>query len=307
MEPTKPIGEENKKPAKEEAKKTELEYDADAVRPFLGRPSANPNPFFRGEAAFPGTLGQSIGNNYYYHATTLGNLPGILEQGLDPDMGGRGGAGEYIAAPVDQEAGDEFARRDAGFVYLADNAEIAARYAFQYDDQADGYGGRTENGRDNIQRSAVILRIREENLNPGMLRWDRAEEEGAYRTEQRLIPSNLEILTEGGWTPLRDREVRQEVYRNANETLGRMGPYNRLPEDENDIRAREELEGNEAEQVREEPESNEAEQAGAGRVRIPLEAIGEEEVQRRPRQMRENGSVSPAKITEPSKDKGFGL
>lgn len=299
MEPIKPIGEENKKPAKEEDKKTELEYDADAVRPFLGRPSANPNDFFRGEAAFPGTLGQSIGNNYYYHATTLGNLPGILEQGLDPDMGGRGGAGEYIAAPVDQEAGDEFARRDAGFVYLADNAEIAARYAFQYDDQADGYGGRTENGRDNIQRSAVILRIREENLNPGMLRWDRAEEEGAYRTEQRLIPSNLEILTEGGWTPLRDWEVRQEVYRNANETLGRMGPYNRLPEDENDIRARK------AAAVAREAAAVARERAG--RVRIPLEAIGEEEVQRRPRQMRENNSVSPAKITEPSKDKGFGL
>lgn len=287
MEPIKPIG--------EEMEEAQIGYDADAVRPFLGRPSANPNDFFRGEAAFPGTLGQSIGNNYYYHATTLGNLPGILEQGLDPDMGGRGGAGEYIAAPVDQEAGDEFARRDAGFVYLADNAEIAARYAFQYDDQADGYGGRTENGRDNIQRSAVILRIREENLNPGMLRWDRAEEEGAYRTTQKLIPSNLEILTEGGWTPLRDREVRQEVYRNANEALGRMEPYNRLPEDENDIRAREE------------PETNEAEQAGAGRARIPLEELGEGEVQRRPRQMRESSSVSPAKSTEPSKDKGFGL
>ena len=298
MEPIKPIG--------EEMEEAQIEYDADAVRPFLGRPSANPNDFFRGEAAFPGTLGQSIGNNYYYHATTLGNLPGILEQGLDPDMGGRGGAGEYIAAPVDQEAGDEFARRDAGFVYLADNAEIAARYAFQYDDQADGYGGRTENSRDNIQRSAVILRIREENLNPGMLRWDRAEEEGAYRTEQRLIPSNLEILTEGGWTPLRNWEVRQEVYRNANEALGRIGA-NPLPEDENDIRKSEKPKGNEAEQVREEPETNEAEQAGAGRVRIPLEDIEEGEVQRRPRQMRENSSVSPAKIKEPSKDKGFGL
>ena len=232
-----------------EVVESELSYDRDAIRPFLGRPRATPLRFFRGEAAFPGSLRQEAGNYYYYHATTLGNLPGILERGLDPGMGGRGGAGQLIAAKKDQKLGNRFARRDAGFVYLADNAEIAGRYAFQYDDQADGFvepqainrGNKVKSpiNRGNIERAAVILRIREENLNPGLLRWDRAEVEGAYRTTQRLMPGNLEVLTEEGWVSLEDRNLRQEIYHNVNNALGRMGPHNLLPEDENDIRARE--------------------------------------------------------------------
>lgn len=38
MEPIRPVG-------------AELGYNADAIQPFLGRPSAEPNDFFRGEAA----------------------------------------------------------------------------------------------------------------------------------------------------------------------------------------------------------------------------------------------------------------
>ena len=211
----------------------------ESIRPFLGRPSANPNIFFRGEAAFPGTLAPED-RNYYYHATTLGNLPGILERGLDPGMGGKGGAGEYIAAPVNQKAGDKFAKRDAGFVYLADNAEIAARYAFQYDDQADGFVEPQAIDRGNIERAAVILRVRKKVLQKkDSPERDDAEVEGAYRTTQRLMPSNLEVLTEEGWVSLEDRNLRQEIYHNVNNALGRMGPHNLLPEDENDIRARE--------------------------------------------------------------------
>ncbi len=259
------------------------EHVTESIRPFLGRPSAEHNVFFRGEAAFPDTLEQETGNYYYYHATTLGNLPGILERGLDPGMGGRGGAGQYIAAPVDQEAGEYFAERDAGFVYLTDNAEIAARYAFQYDDQADGYGI----DRGNIQRSAVILRIREENLNPGLLRHDMDEEEGAYRTNQRLIPSNLEVLTEEGWVPLRDRNLRQDIYNNVNEMLGRGKPRNDLPEDENDIRER---------------EARTAEAERSNRDRTTLEDLRSEEGQKR-----EVGRTTPANHTEKSFDKSSNL
>ncbi len=238
----------------------------ESIRPFLGRPSAEHNVFFRGEAAFPGTLAPED-RNYYYHATTLGNLPGILERGLDPGMGGRGGAGEYIAAPVDKKVGDEFVKRDAGFVYLADNAEIAARYAFQYDDQADGFGEPPATGRGNIERAAVILRIRkdvdvlqkkEDSLErddaeeEDSLERDDAEVEGAYRTTQKLIPSNLEVLTEEGWVPLRDRDLRQDIYNNVNEMLGRGKPRNDLPEDENDIREREARTAGEARPYREE-------------------------------------------------------
>ncbi|MDE6742645.1 MAG: hypothetical protein K2J95_02050 [Lachnospiraceae bacterium] len=273
----------------------------ESIRPFLGRPSANPDDFFRGEAAFPGTLAPED-RNYYYHATTLGNLPGILEQGLDPDMGGRGGAGEYIAAPVDQEAGDEFAERDAGFVYLADNAEIAARYAFQYDDQADGFvesqainrGNKEKSAidRDNIERSAVILRVRkdvlqkEEDSMKDSLERDDAEVEGAYRTTQRLFPSNLEVLTEEGWVPLRDRNLRQEIYHNVQNTLGRMA-HNLLPEDENDIRERE------------------ARPAGAARPHrdeISLEELRSEEGPRR-----EVGRTPSINHTEKSFDKSSNL
>lgn len=257
-----------------------------SIRPFLGHPSEEDDDFFRGEAAFPGTLAPED-RNYYYHATTLGNLPGILERGLDPGMGGSGGAGEYIAAPVDQEAGDEFAERDAGFVYLADKAEIAARYAFQYDDQADGFGESPTIDRGNIERSAVILRIRRENLNPELLEMDDYEDEGAVRTTQRLMPSNLEVLTEEGWVPLRDRNLRQEIYNNVNEALGRENPDNDLPEDENDIRARE------------------ARTAGAARPHrdeISLEELRSEEGPRR-----EVGRTSPTNHTEKSFDKSSNL
>lgn len=276
MEPIRPVG-------------AELGYNADAVRPFLGRPSANPNRYFRGEAAFPDTL---AGNdrNYYYHATTLGNLPGILEQGLDPQMGGRGGAGQLIAAPVNPVAGANFARRDAGFVYLAQNAEIAARYAFQYDDQADGFGQPPAIGRGNVQRSAIILRVRRDSLDPNLLERDRAEQNGAVRTGQRLIPSNLELLTEGGWVPLRNRELRQEIYHNVNDMLGRGGPHNRLPEDENDIRER---------------EAGERREAGAARPyreESSLDELRGEEGPRRKRRM-----TPPAPKRDNSYDKGTGL
>lgn len=257
-----------------------------SIRPFLGHPSEKNNKFFHGEAAFPGTLAPED-RNYYYHATTLGNLPGILERGLDPNMGGRRGAGEYIAAPVDQEAGDKFVKRDAGFVYLADNAEIAARYAFQYDDQADGYGEPPEIGRGNIQRSAVILRIRRENIKSKLLEIDDAETKGAVRTDRPLIPSNLEVLTEEGWVPLRDRNLRQEIYNNVNEALGQGNPHNGLPEDENDIRERE------------------ARSAGAARPykdEISLEELRSEEGPRR-----EVGRTSPMNHTEKSIDKSSDL
>lgn len=310
MEPTRPIGEEE----------AQIEYDADAVRPFLGRlkQTEPKREFFHGEAAFPNTLTEED-RNYYYHATMLGNLPGILEQGLDPARGGEGGAGAVIAAPVNKKSGKYFAGRDRNSVYLADNAEIAARYAFEYDDKADGYiwEEQIEENKTkfvhtkvdaNISKSPVILRIRKEKVDKKMLDKDSAEAKGAHRTTQKLIPRNLEILTEGGWTPLRDWEVRQKVYRNANETLGRMGPYNRLPEDENDIRARKAAAvAREAAAVVRAREAATVARERAGRVRIPLEDNEEGEVQRRPRQMRENSSVSPAKITEPSKDKGFGL
>lgn len=300
MEPTQPL-------------EAELAYNAGAARPFLGQPSQDSNLFFRGEAAFPNTLG-AADQNYYYHATTLGNLPGILQQGLDPEKGGKGGAGALIAAPVDQEAGEYFAERDAGFVYLADNAETAARYAFQYDDQADGFGEPPVIGRGNIQRSAVILRIRRDNLNQGLLEED-DDEIGAVRTTQRLIPSNLEVLTEEGWTPLTDRALRQEIYNNVNETLGLNGPYAPLPYDENDIREREDREkieeaeeetGKEAEEEAEEEigenEVREAGPAGQNSEETSLEGLMAEEGQKQ-----ENMTTPPTQGKGKSMDKSNGL
>lgn len=269
-------------------------YNADAVRPFLGRPSARPNRFFRGEAAFPGTLAQED-RNYYYHATTLGNLPGILEQGLDPGRGGRGGAGALIAAPVDAQAGAYFENRDAGFVYLADDVDTAVRYAFQYDDQADGFGQPPAIGRGNIQRSAVMLRIRRDNLERGLLERDHAES-GAVRTTERLIPSNLEVLTEGGWSPLRDRELRQEIYNNVNDILGREDPNRPLPEDENDVREREDREEIGRNEVRE------AEPAGQNREETSLEELRGEEGPRR-----ESRITPPSQSKDKSNDKSAGL
>lgn len=216
-------------------------YNERAVRPFLGRPSANPTMFFRGEAAYPNSLAQED-RNYYYHATTLGNIPGILERGLDPQRGGSGGAGQIIAAPRNPVVGAGFARRDAGAVYVADNPEIAVRYAFEYDDAADGFGQAPGNG--DIRRSAVILRVSRESLEREnvQLEEDGLEDPGAFRTHQQIIPSNLEILTEEGWTPLRDMRLRQEIYNNVNTALNPNWQPKELPQDPQDIREREEAE-----------------------------------------------------------------
>lgn len=200
-------------------------YREDAVKPFLGRKRATPYKCFRGEAAYPGTLA-SEDKNYYYHATRLENIPGILENGLDPEKGGTGGAGQVIAAPYNAAKGEFFRKADRGFICVTPFPEVAVKYAYEYDDRAD-------NG--DTLSAAVILRVNknefngykscdslkkfqklpEEERREAYIINDTLEKEGAFRINQSITTDNLEMLTEEGWMPLSDLALRQEISQNV--------------------------------------------------------------------------------------------
>ncbi len=209
-------------------------YDRDAVNPFLGRLSENPSAFFHGEPLNPGTLREED-KNYYFHATTLGNLPGILEDGLDPERGGRGGAGENIAAPVDPEVGEEFIQNSQGYVHFADDPEIAITYAYEYETQADGYtryNTRSSAERTDIQRAAACLRFKKNTVDPKSVEVDSDESEGAFKTTERIAPEDLQFLTQEGWISLDDEAVRDEMRQNINQALGFDCEPEGLPEED---------------------------------------------------------------------------
>ncbi len=209
-------------------------YDRDAVNPFLGRLSENPSAFFHGEPLNPGTLREED-KNYYFHATTLGNLPGILEDGLDPERGGRGGAGENIAAPVDPEMGEQFVQHSQGYVHFTDDPGIATQYAFEYETQADGYtryNTRSSAERADIQRAAVYLRFDQDKLDEASVETDSDESEGAFKTAERIAPEDLQFLTQDGWIPLDDEAVRDEMRQNINQALGFDCEPEGLPEED---------------------------------------------------------------------------
>lgn len=204
-------------------------YNRKAVRPFLGE--ANPDydeedDYFRGRAAFPGTL-QEKDRQYYYHATTMRNLASILQTGLDPQRGGIRGAGTLIAGDEDYREPDAenaqnppqqgFNQDSHGYVFASEDPEVVVPYAFAYDDMADGVA-RAEG---EIESAPVVLRFRKNILKK--FEKDPAQP-GAIMTRQPIRWDQLEILTEEGWTPLNqplenDRLMRDEIHDNVSAIL----------------------------------------------------------------------------------------
>ncbi len=200
-------------------------YREDAVKPFLGRKRAIPHKCFQGEAAYPGTLA-SEDKNYYYHATRLENISGILENGLDPGKGGTGGAGQVIATPYDAAKGAYFRRVDRGFICVTPSPEVAVKYAYEYDDRADNGDTlsaavilRVNKGKFNGYKSCdsfkIFQKLPEEERREAYIINDTLEKDGAFRINQPIATEDLEMLTEEGWVSLRDLALRQEIYQNV--------------------------------------------------------------------------------------------
>jgi len=171
--------------------------DQQAIRPFLTKDSETPSKFFKGESKFPDLAKKSDGE-YLYHATTIQNLRGILESGLNPKLGGEGGAGDIIAGNVDQMAAKHFKASSAKLVHAADNPTIVNRYSHGYASSADD--GVLEN-------AEVVLRFTKKD-GDGFVD-DPYQKGGAVRSGQTIAPERLEILTTEGWHSLGDAEVRK--------------------------------------------------------------------------------------------------
>jgi hypothetical protein len=170
------------------------------IKPFLTKFSEHPSKFFSGEPVDPASANRRD-NDYLYHVTTLGNLRGILDQGLQASHGGVGGAGQRIAEPVNPGAAKNFIAGSRGFVHAAEVPAIVDRYAHEYDNQADAGA---------LINAPVVLRFPRAVLGSVHER-DPAERPGAVRTHRDISSNHLELLSQEGWVPLNNRAVVDEI------------------------------------------------------------------------------------------------
>ncbi len=262
----------------------ENRYNEGAVKPFLGKPRQEKRKNFRGEAAFPDTLAAED-RNYYYHATTLENLEGILDNGLDPERGGIGGAGTLIAGEKNYEPGvtkKGFNKRSHGYVHAAEDPKVVVPYAFQYDDMADGFDQNSnaiEPNKAVVTRAPVILRFRKDIIGEN-LEID-SKQRGAIKTTQQIPTEKLEILTENGWESLESEVTRN----NIRESIGEIKS------------------GIEGRHTGEEHDREEHDREEHGRERTNYSDLeGEETEQSIGKRKIGTTTLSSSKSTEPSKD-----
>lgn len=220
----------------EEIQEAQGGYNEKAVAPFLAKFNPNAKKKLHGMSATSAQL-EGEDKHYFYHVTTLKNLASILRSGLDPNQGGIGGAGTLIAgerdyedgqAPSQPRQGTHFNQRSHGYVHASERPDVLTRYIYEYDALADK-GTEEMYG---FQSAPVMLRFKKNILQQeGRDLYEKDPCEGrktaevrAIRTTQPIGWDQLEILTEGGWTPLNqpfenDRLMRDEIYDNVSAIL----------------------------------------------------------------------------------------
>ncbi|MHC5936137.1 hypothetical protein [Nostoc sp.] len=146
-----------------------------------------------------GRGGQTLG----FHVTRGENLPSILSTGLDPNKGGKGGASELRAETNYENA-------SKGYIHYSDNTYLSGFY-----------GNEMGNHKPNL------LGIRR----PEQIGRDPDEPRGAYRTNQKILPTDVTNLGEKATNKAignyGEAENRRLDKLNANTEAGRAA--NRIP------------------------------------------------------------------------------
>jgi hypothetical protein len=184
--------------------KTPLETDLTAARPFLIKPDVSGNNIEANAHAIEDDP------DHFYHVTNFRNLQKIKTDGLDPNQGGRGGAG----AAVGGEQGKGFNRASEGRVHGTSSSETAHFYALMKDDPSRFVRkfGRIGNLKRRSERNrapqdlgdlALVLRVSRKNPR---VRWEKDPYDpcNAYRTRDAIPSSVIEGLTTEGWNKIVD-------------------------------------------------------------------------------------------------------
>jgi len=154
-------------------------YNFEAIRAFL----TMENPDYQGGPFHGIPVDQQAAaqpqDNYVFHVTRLRNLAGIMQNGLDPHLGGQGGAGALLAP-------GRFVN-DGGWVFGSRIPEIVDNYVHEYDTHAD---------QGELGDAPILLRFRE--LDEDNFEDDR-QHPGAVKTRNAIGVSRLEMLTPDGW------------------------------------------------------------------------------------------------------------
>ena len=170
-----------------------LDTDLIPAKPFLIKPDANSN----GIQQPPSEIKDDP--TFLYHATNYRHLPSIKTNGLDPNYGGKGGAG----AQVGGASGARFNTRSANKVHGTSASSTANFYALMKDEPTlfvKAYGNigdlNKRTNPENLGDFAIILRFRRD-----VARWqaDPDDSRNAYRTGDKIHPWCIEGLTTEGW------------------------------------------------------------------------------------------------------------
>lgn len=172
-----------------------LETDLTPAKPFLIKPDVS------GAQAKIEQPAEEIKDDakYFYHATNYKNLQSIKVNGLDPNFGGKGGAGDQVGGAD----GKHFNTRSGGKVHGTAASSTANFYAVMRDEptlfvKAYRNIGSLDEKQDpqNLGDFAVILRFRRD---IGTWEKDPDDPRNAWRTSDKIQPWCIEALTTEGW------------------------------------------------------------------------------------------------------------
>jgi hypothetical protein len=144
------------------------------------------------------------GNNYFFHATSFDNLVTIRQVGLDPDQGGKNGAGALVGNPW-------FVARSQNKVHATTSRATVMFYEYLHTGRAENAVGQD---RPYVQASStpsgprmgalgVVLRFPKYAVMGLEVTPDPDDPRSAFRIFGKVRPWVLEVLTTEGWVPIR--------------------------------------------------------------------------------------------------------
>lgn len=175
-----------------------LDTDLTSAEPFLMKPTADG----KGLKRLPSNIGND--DTYLYQATSYKNLASIRASGLDPNYGGKGGAGAVIGG----EIGNHFNVNSGGKVHGTSSSATAGFYALMKDSPAAfvkafaNFGDlKNKSEPSRLAEFAIILRFSRKS---GKWIRDPDDPRNAFCTTDSIPPSQIEGLTTEGWVKIQN-------------------------------------------------------------------------------------------------------
>ena len=179
-----------------------INYNPNAIRPFLCKPLPNPGKYLKGQAVY--ARADEYDPEYYFHATTLSNFRGILKQGLLSSHGSIGGAGQILA-------NGRFKKNEIGYICVTNSPYAVDRYIYGFDNEADNILKEDEEKIDtegNITCLPILLRFKPL---PNEVWIQDPCDSYAFKTKSNIAPYRLDFLSFEGWVSLQEKECRDKI------------------------------------------------------------------------------------------------